>query len=301
MRVAFFGTPEFAVPTLDAVAREHEVVLVVAQPDKPAGRGMKLQVPAVAVRARELGLPVAQPPKVRDEAFLAEIGRLAPDVGVVVAYGKILPARLLAIPRHGFLNVHASVLPRWRGAAPIQRAIEAGDLTTGVTIMRVDEELDHGPMLAVETTEITPDEHTPSLARRLAQTGGEALVRVLGEVAAGTAVETPQDHARATHAAKIEKSEGEVRWEQPARAIYDRFRAFDPWPGLFTPAVKLVDIRLAEGSGEPGTILKIDDGVTVAAGEGALRITTMQRPGKSRAPAGEVARALGLRAGERMS
>ena len=300
MRAIFFGTPEFAVPTLDALAREHEIVLVVAQPDKPAGRGMKMQAPAVVVRARELGLPVAQPPKVRDESFLAEVERVAPDVGVVVAYGKILPARLLAIPRHGFLNVHASVLPRWRGAAPIQRAIEAGDLATGVTIMRVDKELDHGPMLAVETTEISPQEHTPSLARRLSGMGGEALVRALADLAAGTAVETPQDHAAATYAAKIDKSEGEVRWEEPARKIYDRFRAFDPWPGLFTRTVKLVDVRPAEGEGEPGTILKMDDGVVVATGEAALRIASMQRPGKSRAPAGEVARGLGLRAGDRM-
>ncbi|HKO56988.1 MAG TPA: methionyl-tRNA formyltransferase [Thermoanaerobaculia bacterium] len=296
MRVVFLGTPEFAVPTLDALAEDHEIALVVAQPDKPAGRGMRMQAPAVVARARELGLTVAQPAKVRDEAFLQEVEGLRPDVGIVVAYGKILPARLLSIPRLGFLNVHASVLPRWRGAAPIQRAIEAGDLTTGVTIMRVDEELDHGPMLAVETTEIGPDERTPSLARRLAQIGGEALARVLRAMPP----EVEQDHARATYAAKIDKAEGAVRWEEPAKRIYDRFRAFDPWPGLFTPELKLIDLRPADGNGAPGTILKIDDGVTVAAGDGALRVITMQRPGKNRAPAGEVARSLSLRAGDRM-
>lgn len=296
MRIVFLGTPEFAVPTLDALAAEHEVVLAVAQPDKPAGRGMKMQAPAVVLRARELGIPVAQPPKVRDEAFLGELERLQPDIGIVVAYGKILPARLLNIPKHGFLNVHASVLPRWRGAAPIQRAIEAGDLTTGVTIMRVDEQLDHGPMLAVETTEIGADERTPSLSRRLAQLGGEALARVLRELPP----EVEQDHLRATYAAKIDKAEGAVKWEEPAKRIYDRFRAFDPWPGLFTPELKLIDVRPADGNGAPGTILRIDDGVTVAAGDGALRIVTMQRPGKNRAPAGEVARSLSLRAGDRM-
>ena len=296
MRIVFLGTPEFAVPTLDALAAEHEVALVVAQPDKPAGRGMKMHAPAVVVRARELGLPIAQPPKVRDEAFLSEVEKLQPDVGIVVAYGKILPKRLLDIPKRGFLNVHASVLPRWRGAAPIQRAIEAGDLTTGVTIMRVDEELDHGPMLAVETTEIGADERTPALSRRLSQLGGEALARVLRE----WPPEVEQDHALATHAAKIDKSEGAVNWDDAAKRIYDRFRAFDPWPGLFTPELKLTDVRPADGSGAPGTILRIDDGVTVAAADGALRILTMQRPGKNRAPAGEVAKSMSLRSGDRM-
>ncbi|HEX3581579.1 MAG TPA: methionyl-tRNA formyltransferase, partial [Thermoanaerobaculia bacterium] len=147
MRVAFFGTPQFAVPALDALARAHEIVLVAAQPDKPAGRGMEMKPPAVAVKARELGLRLIQPPKVREA--IDDVRAAAPDVAIVVAYGKILPASLLEIPRHGFLNIHGSILPRWRGAAPIQRAIEHGDTQTGVTIMRVDEELDHGPMLAI--------------------------------------------------------------------------------------------------------------------------------------------------------
>lgn len=298
MRVIFMGTPDFAVPALEACAREHEVVLVVAQPDKPAGRGMKMQAPAVVVRARELGLPVLQPPKIRNDEFLGEIARLAPDAGIVVAYGKILPASLLAIPRHGFFNVHASILPRWRGAAPIQRAIEAGDPLTGVTIMRVDEQLDHGPMLRIDTTPIGPDERTPALWSRLAQMGGQALAQVLRDVQNGTAVETEQDHAAATVAPKIEKREGEVRFTEPARAIYDRFRAFDPWPGVFFGEVKLTDMRRADGSAQPGTILAIDDGVVIACGEGALRIVEMQRPGKPRTPAAAVARGLGWKAGD---
>ena len=276
-------------------------MLVVAQPDKPAGRGMKMQAPAVAARARELGLPLAQPPRIRNEEFLAEIARLAPDLGVVIAYGKILPRTLLEIPRHGFLNVHASVLPQWRGAAPIQRSIAAGDRETGVTIMRVDEELDHGPMLAVATTEIGPDERTPSLAKRLSRLGGEALVRVLRDVEQGTAVETPQEHERATLAPKIDKSEGEVRFDESAAAIYDRFRAFDPWPGLFVQSggetIKLTDIRPDNAKGEPRTVLAIDDDVVVAANGGAIRILEMQRPGKPRSPAGAVARGLGWRVG----
>jgi methionyl-tRNA formyltransferase len=298
MRIVFFGTPDFAIPSLDAVAREHEVVLVVAQPDKPAGRGMKMQAPAVAARARELGLPLLQPAKIRNEEFLGEVARLAPDCGVVVAYGKILPKALLDIPKHGFLNVHGSVLPLWRGAAPIQRAIEAGDRITGVTIMRVDEQLDHGPMLRIETTEIGADERTPELARRLSHIGGEALATVLREVENGTSVETEQDHARATIAPKIDKAEAAITFEEPAHAIYNRFRAFDPWPGIVFGELKLTDMRLAEGSGAPRTVLGIDDGgVVIACGEGALRILELQRPGKPRTPAAAVARGLGWKAG----
>jgi methionyl-tRNA formyltransferase len=294
MRVVFFGTPDFAVPTLDAVAREHEVTLVVAQPDKPAGRGMKMQAPAVAVRAKELGIPLLQPPKIRNDAFLVEVAGAKPDVGIVVAYGKILPAALLAIPPQGFLNVHASILPRWRGAAPIQRAIEAGDKLTGVTIMRVDEQLDHGPMLRIETTEIAPDERTPQLAARLARIGGDALAAVLRDMPA----DVEQDHEQATHAAKIEKREGEITFDEPARVIYDRFRAFDPWPGIFFGDLKLTDITPAGGDAKPRTILAVDDGVTIACGEGAIRIVELQRPGKLRTPAAAVARGLGWKAGD---
>jgi methionyl-tRNA formyltransferase len=298
VRIVFFGTPEFAVPSLDAVEREHEVVLVVAQPDKPAGRGMKMQAPAVAVRARELGLALLQPAKIRNQEFLDEVARVRPDCGVVVAYGKILPKALLDIPRHGFLNVHGSVLPLWRGAAPIQRSIEAGDKLTGVTIMRVDEELDHGPMLRIETTEIGPDERTPQLAQRLSRIGGEALAAVLRDVENGTAVETDQEHARATLAPKIGKSEGEITFDESAQAIYNRFRAFDPWPGIAFRDLKLTDMRPAEERAKPRTVLSIDDdGVVVACGEGALRILELQRPGKPRTPAAAIARGLGWKAG----
>jgi methionyl-tRNA formyltransferase len=304
MRVVFLGTPDFAVAALDAVAREHEVVLVIAQPDKPAGRGMKMHAPAVVVRARELGLTVLQPPRIRNEEVLAEIARLAPDIGIVIAYGKILPGALLQIPRHGFVNVHASVLPQWRGAAPIQRSIEAGDRVTGVTIMRVDEELDHGPMFAIATTDIDPDERTPALASRLSTIGAEALVKTLREIENGTAVETPQDHARATIAPKIDKAEGEIRFDESAKAIYDRFRAFDPWPGIFVQSggetLKLTDIRLADAHGEPRTILSIDDDVVIAARDGAIRIIELQRSGKPRTPAGAIARGFGWRVGERL-
>jgi methionyl-tRNA formyltransferase len=298
VRVVFLGTPEFAVPSLEAVAREHDVALVVAQPDKPSGRGMKLQSPAVAARARELALPLAQPPRIRNEEFLAQIRAVQPDLGIVVAYGKILPSALLEIPKHGFVNVHGSILPQWRGAAPIQRAIEAGDRVTGVTIMRVDEELDHGPMLAIETTEIGPDERTPALARRLSMIGAEALARVVRELESGAAVETPQDHARATYAAKLDKSEGAITFDESARKIYDRFRAFDPWPGIFFRDLKLTDIAVADASAPPRTVLSIGDEVVIACGEGALVLRELQRPGKPRTPAGAVARGLGWREGD---
>ena len=302
VRIVFFGTPEFAVPSLDAVAREHEVALVVAQPDRPAGRGMKLQKPSVAVRAAELGLAIAQPPKIRDERFLQEIAALSPDIGVVIAYGKILPARLLQIPRHGFVNVHASLLPKYRGAAPIQRAIEAGETVTGATIMRVDEELDHGPMLATATIDIGPDERLPSVSRRLSIAGAEALLKTLAAIERGDAVETPQDHMRATHAAKIEKEEGRMTFAEPARVLYDRFRAFDPWPGLFFQSggetIKILAMTLAgEISAAPRTVVSVDQDVVVATSEGALRLEQLQRAGKPKAAAGDVARGLGWRAG----
>ena len=229
MRLVFFGTPQFAVPALEELARQHDIALVVAQPDKPAGRGMKLQAPAIALKARELGLPLAQPAKIRDAGFLESIAALEPDAGIVVAYGKILPAALLSIPKRGFLNVHGSILPKYRGAAPIQRAIEHGETKTGVTIMRVDEQLDHGPMLAAESTAIGSDERTPSLAARLSALGAAALAPVLSN----WPDEIPQNHDEATYASKIEKSEGAIQWSDSTATIYNKFRAFDPWPGVF--------------------------------------------------------------------
>ena len=299
MRIVFFGTPHFAVPTLEALAREHEVALVVAQPDKPAGRGMKMQAPPVVAKARELGLSVAQPSKIRDASFLESIKALRPDAGVVVAYGRILPAALLEIPKRGFLNVHASLLPKYRGAAPIQRAIETGESTTGVTIMRVDEELDHGPILTAAEAPIAPHERSPALAARLAALGAQTLVDALARL--DSLVETPQDHAHATFAPKIEKREGLVDWNVQARTIYDRFRAFDPWPGLFTADLKLIEIEPIARSGKNGTILEIDDrGVVVAAAEGSIRLLTVQRAGKPRVAAADLARGSGWRVGGRL-
>ncbi len=296
MRIVFFGTPAFAVPSLDAVAREHEVVLVVAQPDRRAGRGLKLQRPAVIEKVEELGLPFQQPQKVRDEAFLKSVADLEPDAGIVVAYGRILPARLLEIPRLGFLNVHASILPAYRGAAPIQRAIEAGDRVTGVTIMQVEQELDSGPVYAIDELAIGPDERLPSLSARLSDAGAKALVRVL----ANRGQPVPQDHSRATYAAKVEKEEGRITFGESPVAIYNKFRAFDPWPGVFFESagetIKIIDLNVAAAPPGRPEIASIDDGVTV----GGVRLLELQRAGKPRARAGDIARGLGWRVGERI-
>ena len=298
MRVIFLGTPDFAIPSLEALVRDHTIVLVVAQPDKPAGRGMKLTPPPVAVRAKEFGFELSQPMKVRDELFLKRVEAMQPDIGIVVAYGKILPKALLEIPRYGFVNVHGSILPKYRGAAPIQRAIEAGETTTGVTIMRVDEELDDGAMFAIETTAIGPEERAPSVARGLAALGGELLAGVLREIANGTARETPQDHARATYAPKVEKREGLVTFSESPMNIYNRFRAFDPWPGVFFESdgetIRIVEMEREDVSAPPREIVAIsNDGVVLD----GLRLVTLQRPGKQRTSAAAVARALGWQVG----
>ena len=253
--------------------------------------------PAVAARAREFGFEVAQPAKIRDTAFLRRIESLAPDIAVVIAYGKILPKHLLSIPRHGFVNVHASILPKYRGAAPIQRAIEAGETTTGVTIMRVDEELDHGPVLAIETVEIRPDERSPSVARGLSAIGGELLAGVLREISRGAVKETAQDHANATWAPKIEKREGRVTFSESPMNIYNRFRAFDPWPGVFFESegetIRVVEMEPTDVSAGPRTIVEIGEGVVID----GLRLVTLQRPGKSAVAAADIARGLGWRIG----
>jgi methionyl-tRNA formyltransferase len=305
MKILYFGTPDFAVPSLRALLdSRHEVVGVVAQPDRPSGRGMKMQTPPVAALAMEAGLPLFQPPKL-DATFLESARGLAPDLGVVVAYGKILRKSLLDLPPHGFINVHGSLLPKYRGAAPIQRAIEAGETETGVTIMRIDEQLDHGPMFAVSTLTIGPEERTPSLFHRLATAGGTLLVEVIDAIEEGRALEQEQDHASATHAKKIEKEEGRIVWSQPSRAVYDRFRAFDPWPGTFFEhggeIIKVNDMKRREQSAkESGTIVELGDRVIVACSEGALELVTLQRPGRKAAAAGDVARGLGLAVGQRL-
>lgn len=303
----FFGTPDFAVPTLAAlVASGHVPALVVTQPARPVGRGRKEQDPPVAQWAREHGLPVAQPEKVRDPAFLATLREIEPAVAVVVAFGQIFPRDLLALPRHGCINLHASLLPAWRGAAPIQASVAAGETRTGVTTMQMEAGLDSGPILLQEELAIGPAETAGELSRRLAETGAALMVKTLERLAAGALEAIPQDHALATHAPRLTRDSGRVDWTREARAIHDQLRAFTPWPGLTAELrgepVKLTAVEALEGeAGEtPGAFLGLRDGaLAVAAGGGTvLGVRELQRPGRKPLRAVDFANGERLRAGE---
>lgn len=313
LRVVFAGTPEFARVALEAIAAEgHEVVLVMSQPDRPAGRGMKLQASPVKQCAVANDWPVAQPRSLRldgkypDEASAARDTLLAakPDVMVVAAYGLILPQWVLDLPVHGCLNIHASLLPRWRGAAPIHRAIEAGDAQTGITIMQMDAGLDTGDMLLREAVDIGRDDNTARLHDRLAELGGKMIVEALARI--GTLVRTPQPAEGVTYANKVEKHEALVDWTQPADAIVRRVLAFDPFPGANSPldgeTVKLWAGHAATSAEQaaPGTILAVSEtGVTVAAGAGsALTVTELQRPGGKRLAVADFLRGFDLKPGQ---
>jgi methionyl-tRNA formyltransferase len=289
VRIVFFGTPAFAVPSLEAlIGSPHEVVAVVSQPDRPRGRGQQLQPTPTRQVAITHGIPVLQPTKLREDAFLQQIRDLRVDLGVVVAFGRILPDALLAIPRLGMINVHASVLPRYRGAAPIQRAVIAGDAETGVTIMRVETELDAGAMFAVATVPIPLDATSGDMEPVLARLGAELLLPVVDDLAGGRAVETPQDHSRATFAPKITKAEGSVDWSSHADVIHNRIRGLQPWPLASTllNGSRIVLRRSApiEGttSATPGSVVRAaGDELVVACGGGTLlRITELQPEGR---------------------
>ena len=231
MKVVFLGTPAFAVPTLQRLLdSEHTVIAVVTQPDRPRGRGQRVRESAVKELARARGLPVLQPHRATDRVFLAEMTALAPDVGVVAAYGKLLPDDLLAIPHHGMINVHASLLPSYRGAAPIQRAVLAGETETGVTIIRLVHEMDAGPMLGRLARPIGPDETSDAVERDLATLGAAALMRVVDDLAAGRASEEEQDHRLATRAPRLTKADGIIDWTESSAAVHNRIRGLHPWP-----------------------------------------------------------------------
>jgi methionyl-tRNA formyltransferase len=283
LRLAFAGTPAFASTALAALhAAGHDIALVLTRPDKPAGRGMRVSESDVARLAASLGIEVFKPASLRDADALGRLRAAAPEAMVVAAYGLILPPEALAIPRHGCLNIHASLLPRWRGAAPIQRAILAGDAATGVTIMQMDAGLDTGPVLLEAAHPIAPRETAGSLTQALAQRGAEAIVSALAAIEA--LPRTPQDEARATHAPKITKAEARIDWSASAAAIDRQVRAFNPVPGAETTlgeaSVKLWDAQPTEGSGAPGEILECRAGeALVACGKDALRVRTVQRSG----------------------
>ena len=281
LRIAFMGSPDFAVPALRALhAAGHEVAAVYCQPPRPAGRGQKETPCPVHRAALELGLEVRTPARVkRDEAAHAAFRALALDVAVVAAYGLILPPAMLEAPRRGCLNIHASLLPRWRGAAPIHAAILHGDAESGVTIMRMEEGLDTGPMLLREAVALGPRATTPALHDALSEMGARLILRALAEGPA----ETPQPEQGVTYAPKLTKADGLLDWRQPAAALDRRVRAMNPWPGAFFPhrgdSIRVLDAAPAEGGAPPGTVLD-GPGLTIACGEGALRITRMQRPGR---------------------
>jgi methionyl-tRNA formyltransferase len=311
MKVGFAGTPEFARIALDALlASEHAVALVMTQPDRPKGRGQKLSASPVKLLAGTAHLPLYQPEGLRlsgrfprDAEHMHQVLKEALlDVLVVAAYGLILPESFLAIPKLGCLNIHASLLPRWRGAAPIQRAIEAGDATTGVTIMQMDAGLDTGPMLtdrAVEIGRMSTAELTPVLA----EAGAKALLHVLQQLAHGTVVATPQPALGVTYAAKVAKSEAVLDLSLDAAEIERRVRAFDPAPGVTlmraVGPLKIWRTSVASGTGLPGTVLDVDsDGIVIACGTGALRLELVQEPGGRRQPAAQFARAAKVKMGE---
>ncbi len=291
MRAVFFGSPDFAVPSLDALTDIAEVCAVVCQPDKPAGRGLTMRPPAVKVRAEALGLPVWQPTKMRTGDLAERLRALEADVGVVVAYGRILPRAVLDAPKHGCVNVHASLLPRWRGASPIQHAILAGDAETGVTLMQMDEGMDTGPMLAEVRTPIEPEETGGALFERLAPMGAALLRAELAGYVAGDLTPKPQPTEGVTMASLLSKSDGAIRWSETATQVHDRVRAMSPWPGAFTALggerlkVHRVSVLEAAGSiGGPGEVLD-RPGLAVACGTGAVSIEEVQEAGRKRQPA----------------
>lgn len=282
MRVIFMGTPDFAIPTLDAIIEAgHEVVLVVAQPDKPAGRGKKLRAPPVAARAKELDLPLAQPRALRRGPFPERYCALNADVAVVIAYGRILPIRLLESPKYGCVNVHASLLPRWRGAAPIQAAIHAGDPTTGVCTQQMEEGLDTGPVYLSEELSIGEHETAGELHDRLSLASGRVALKTLAGL--GLLQPQPQDETLACWASKISKADGQVDFSRPALEIDRQVRAYSPWPGGWTSwqasTLKLKLLRLANGTGNPREILSVDP-LIIACGEGAIELVEVQAPGR---------------------
>ncbi|MGA6103397.1 methionyl-tRNA formyltransferase [Pseudomonas solani] len=285
LRLVFAGTPEFAAEHLKALLdTPHSIVAVYTQPDRPAGRGQKLMPSPVKQLALQHGIPVMQPPTLRDADAQAELKALGADLMVVVAYGLILPQVVLDTPRLGCINSHASLLPRWRGAAPIQRAVQAGDAESGVTVMQMEAGLDTGPMLLKVVTPITADDTGGSLHDRLAALGPQAVVQAIGQLAAGTLVGEVQDDALATYAHKLNKDEARIDWSRPTDELERLVRAFNPWPichsTLGGEPLKVLAAQLSEGQGQPGQILAASkDGLTVACGSGALRLTRLQLPG----------------------
>ncbi len=308
MRVVFMGSPAFAVPALEALLAHHEVALVVTQTDKPAGRGQTVQAPPVKVAAEKAGIPVIQPRSARTDEFRDALIATGARIGVVVAYGKILPRVVLEAFPDGCVNIHASLLPKYRGAAPIQWALIRGESRTGITIMKLDEGMDTGPMLLARDIDIAETDTVDSLFSKLAPIGAELLIEALAAIEAGTAVATPQDDAQATYAPMLEKEHGVIDWSQSARDVANRIRGVDPWPGaattrrgellkLFAPKVVTEGTGLGAAS---GTVVAIGEQglVVVCGGGGACAIGEVQPAGKKRMAARDWARGSRVAIGE---
>jgi methionyl-tRNA formyltransferase len=302
LNIVFAGTPEFSVPALDALHEAgHRILLVLSQPDRPAGRGRKSSPSPVKRRALELGLPVAQPQSLREEGIVRTLQDVAPDLMVVVAYGLIVPRAILSIPRLGCVNIHASLLPRWRGAAPIQRAILAGDEATGISIMQMDAGLDTGPVWLEQSVAIDAEETGGGLHDRLSELGASALIRALPRIQAGRPGPSPQSTEGACYASKLEKSEARLDWSESNIRIWRKIRAFNPWPVAET-LYRGQQLRVWAARPEPGNtqavpgkvVTKDRNGVVVATGQGLLRLLQVQMPGKRPITAGEFANAYPL-------
>ncbi|HXE58237.1 MAG TPA: methionyl-tRNA formyltransferase [Gemmatimonadales bacterium] len=307
MKVVFFGTPEFAVPSLRALLGEgFDVVGVVTRPDRPRGRSRSRVVPPpVKTVAEAEGIPVLQPDRPVGDLFAKSLANLGADIGVVVAYGHILRPEILAVPSHGMINVHASLLPKLRGPAPIQWAILNGDETTGVSIMQMEAGLDTGPVLHQIATEVAADETAGELAVRLAELGAAALIEALTLLEAGAVRPKPQDHALATYAPKVDRGLARLVWEDDAARLARRVRAFDPAPGAWATLdgkeVKLYGARVTNGSAEPGTVIEADERLVIAGGVGAMEVLEVQPAGKCRMSATAWIRGRGVRAGQRFA
>ncbi len=309
MKIVFMGTAELSCASLEKLAGTFSVAAVVTQPDKPRGRDLKLQFSPVKILAEKLNLPVVQPVKARDEKFISELRGLQPDLIVVVAYGQILPQAILDLPKFGCVNVHTSLLPKYRGAAPIQSAILNGETETGVTIMKMDAGLDTGEIISQARTPILPEDNSQTLHDRLAQLGAELLVETIPDYVAGKIPPKPQPAEGASYAAKIKREDGRIDWSEPAEKILNRLRAFTPWPGAFTflktesklQLLKIWKAEVAGDNGQPGTVLSADkNGIVVACGKNALRILELQREGGRRMGAQEFLAGHPLKQGGRL-
>jgi len=307
LKIVFMGTPEFAVPSLKRLLEEgYEIPLVITQPDKPAGRGRKVKPPPVKTFALEKGIHVYQPERLKGNEELEErLKELAPDLIVVVAYGKILPSWLLDVPKFGVLNVHASLLPKYRGASPIQSALLNGEEETGVTVMKVSERLDAGDILSQKKIKITESDNAETLSKKLSHEGALLLSETIPLYVSGKVKPVPQNESEATYCFQIRKEMGKIDWEKPAREIFNMVRAFTPWPSAYTffrgKRVQLLKVFPVSEAGEPGEVVKAGKELIVAAGEGALRIDSLKPEGKKSITGEDFVRGYRVKVGEKFT